>query len=187
MNYYRKNPVQSSGFTLMELMVVIAILGILVVAGTSVFSVSQRRGRDSRRKSDLKNIATVLETYYNDKARYPNDNGSGGIMGCGSGDNQLCAVGSAFTDTNSTLYMPKIPADPKSGQIYFYDVGGGNRSFQIYARLENTEDIDIKNPSTGNPQVFSGVSCGTGTCNYGLSSTNTTADSGRTVIDDPNP
>ncbi|KKR41619.1 MAG: Type II secretory pathway pseudopilin PulG-like protein, partial [Candidatus Woesebacteria bacterium GW2011_GWB1_40_12] len=56
----------SLGFTLVELLVVIAILGILATIGLVTFSSSQMRGRDAQRKSDLKQISSALEIYYND-------------------------------------------------------------------------------------------------------------------------
>jgi prepilin-type N-terminal cleavage/methylation domain-containing protein len=61
----------SRGFTLIELLVVIAIISLL----SSVIMVSinnaRIRARDARRMSDLKEIKTALELYYNAKGYYP--------------------------------------------------------------------------------------------------------------------
>lgn len=166
----------------MEILIVIVILGIIMTLGAGAYSRSQLRSRDNRRKSDIKNISIALEAYYNDKGQYPNEGPDGEICD----DENNCEWDVVFDDANGTVYMVKIPGDPKSNQRYVYDVGGGNRSYQLYARLENTEDTAVRN-SSDEPIVFSGVSCGAKDCNYGLSSSNTTADAGRTVIADPSP
>lgn len=50
------------GFTLIELMVVIAIISILAVIAITLFSGAQRNGRDARRRSDIQAMASALET-----------------------------------------------------------------------------------------------------------------------------
>jgi len=55
---------KSKGFTLIELMVVIAIIAILALLASALFRTAQLRARDSRRTSDLKAIQKVLEQNY---------------------------------------------------------------------------------------------------------------------------
>ena len=43
-----------AGFTLVELMIVMIIMGILVLAGVGSFISSQKRSRDTKRKNDLR-------------------------------------------------------------------------------------------------------------------------------------
>lgn len=52
----------SKGFTLVELMVVIAIIAILSVVGLTIFSGVQQQARNSRRQSDIQAIAKALES-----------------------------------------------------------------------------------------------------------------------------
>lgn len=54
------------GFTLIELMVTVAIIGILMAAGILMFTNAQRSARDARRKADVDAIAKALEQYYLD-------------------------------------------------------------------------------------------------------------------------
>jgi prepilin-type N-terminal cleavage/methylation domain-containing protein len=54
-----KNP---QGFTLVELMVAIAILAILSVAGLIIYTGAQKNARDARRREDVAAISTALET-----------------------------------------------------------------------------------------------------------------------------
>src|SRR6185369_16260187 len=60
------------GFTLIELMVVVAIIGILMAAGIVAFTNAQQNARDSRRRADIDAISKALEQYYqNNSYAYP--------------------------------------------------------------------------------------------------------------------
>jgi len=176
------------GFTLMELLIVIVLLGILATLGLSSFKSSQTKSRDAKRKGDLKGISTALEIYYNDKGKYPNDSADGKIMGCGVGDVLECPWGGQFVDSNNTQYMPILVKDPTRGRHYFYDVAGGNQSYQIYARLENTLDNDVQKDPSDNPYAYSGLYCDDASsiqCNWGISSVNTSPNTGKTLVLEP--
>ena len=163
----------------MELLVVMAILGILITVGLASYKSVQMKSRDARRKSDVRNIASSLELYVNDKSRYPGDDGNGKIMGCGTGDSQVCAWGSSMTDSKGTVYMISLPGDPVSGRQYYYDsYGSQGKGFQFFARLENSQDVDLSRESgTGNVYYYTGTLCfGTKKCNWGLASPNLTLD-----------
>lgn len=186
-NHLQPNKIRKNGFTLIELIVVMAIIGVLAAVTAGSFASSQRRGRDARRKSDLGQVARALETYFNDRGQYPNDSG-GQIVGCGTAITPtVCAWGQPFQQTVAgvaapTIYMVTLPSDPSApGDVYFYDRTAFN-SYQLYARLENSEDVLVPKDGSGNPQVFSGVSCGDDDCNYGISSTNTTPAAGRSLV-----
>lgn len=53
---------KQKGFTLVELLVVVAIIAILSVIGLTIFTSAQSNARDARRKSDVDAIAKALET-----------------------------------------------------------------------------------------------------------------------------
>ncbi len=54
-----------SGFTLIELMIVIAIIGILIGAAVIGFKAAQKAGNEAATLQDLKTVAAVEIQYYN--------------------------------------------------------------------------------------------------------------------------
>ena len=63
--------ITGSGFTLVELMVVIAIIGILAAIAISQFASFRQKSYNSAAISDLRNVKTNLEAYYKDYQEYP--------------------------------------------------------------------------------------------------------------------
>jgi type IV pilus assembly protein PilA len=59
------------GFTLLELMVVVAVLGILMAIAIQQFSLYRSRATDAAMRSDLKNAALAMESYYGEFLDYP--------------------------------------------------------------------------------------------------------------------
>jgi prepilin-type N-terminal cleavage/methylation domain-containing protein len=62
---------RSKGFTLVELMVVIAIIGILAVVALGIVRGAQQRAKDATLKATASNISTALEAYYSINMEYP--------------------------------------------------------------------------------------------------------------------
>ena len=62
----------SKGFTLIELMIVIAIIGILAAIAIPQFSAYRARSYNSAAQADLRNAATAQEAYFVDEDTYCN-------------------------------------------------------------------------------------------------------------------
>ncbi len=119
------------GFTLIELLVVIAIIGLLSTLAVVALGSARVKARDSKRLSDLKQLQTALELYYNDKNAYPVGNGV--TLGTA---NYACLNDSGWAATGcATPYMAQVPADPQ-GSTYVYTAG--NNTYTIDASLEGT-------------------------------------------------
>jgi len=152
-------------FTLIEITVVIAIIGVLVGFITSNFFTSLKKGRDARRKADLEQIQRALEMYYEDKIVYPT-----------AGVNPGFPFGSKFCETSSCfstekIYMQKVPNDPKSSYSYQYQSDG--TYYRLFSCIENNLDQGPGVSQNG----FSGApsNCGTNCqCKYTISSPNIT-------------
>jgi type IV pilus assembly protein PilA len=59
------------GFTLVELMIVVAIIGILAAIAIPQFAAYRTRAFNTAAQSDLRNVRTSLEAYFVDNQRYP--------------------------------------------------------------------------------------------------------------------
>jgi len=86
------------GFTLLELLVVISIIGILIAMGTVAFSTAQKRGRDSKRRGDLKAVQAAFEQY--------NATNTGYAASC------------ATMATSDYIPSGTLPTDPQTGADY---------------------------------------------------------------------
>jgi prepilin-type N-terminal cleavage/methylation domain-containing protein len=60
-----------AGFTIIELLIVIAIIGILATLVLTNFQGAQAKGRDTVRKNDINSVYQKLEEYYNENGNYP--------------------------------------------------------------------------------------------------------------------
>lgn len=122
----------NKGFTLIELVVVIAIIATLTALSTFNFNQARMRARDVQRKSELRQLQNALELFKNDRfpQRYPTD-----------------VEGLSVLVPPSGNYMSILPKDPKvkaqsgSWVDYVYD-NLISTTYTLTACLENTGDPD---------------------------------------------
>jgi prepilin-type N-terminal cleavage/methylation domain-containing protein len=125
-----------AGFSLIELLVVISVIGIL--AGLVLVNLVGVRGRagDTRAKSDLKALKTALRLYYNDYQQYPAGS-NGTMMGCGATGTSSCDPGGSFSGgAGDTVYMGELP------QTFSYYSDNADE-FLLVVTLENASDENI--------------------------------------------
>lgn len=153
------NMKSQKGFSLVELLVVISIIGTL--AGLLITNLVGVRGRaaDSKIKNNLNQLKTALRLYYNDYQQYPDTSG-GQIMGCGVDGDQACTPGGVFSaGAGPTIYMQELPAD------FTYTVSGDNESFILATSLSNVSDADIEASAEACGQTFTASSSAYYVCN----------------------
>ena len=69
--YARRKLQQNDGFTLLELLVVIAVMGVLAAIVTQQFMIYRSRAIDAQMRSALKSAAMAMESYFADFQSYP--------------------------------------------------------------------------------------------------------------------
>jgi general secretion pathway protein G len=61
------------GFTLIELMVVVAIIGIIVTVASGQYMRSIKKAKEAVLREDLYVMRTAINQYFSDKGKYPSD------------------------------------------------------------------------------------------------------------------
>src|SRR6187397_1434615 len=64
---------QTSGFTLMEMMIVMVLIVILAGIGLTMYGNSVTRAKEATLKEDLFRMRDAIDQYYADKGKYPAD------------------------------------------------------------------------------------------------------------------
>lgn len=109
------------GFTLVELLVVIAIIGILATLLLLQYNVAKAKGRDIARVTNVSQIRTALELYFEDTGYYPQKIDDSTAPPCCS---KYMAAGA-------------MPTDPSSQNPYAYGVDANPaRRYQVWTQLE---------------------------------------------------
>lgn len=128
------------GFTIIELLIVITVIGILAAIGVVSFSSTQAKSRDSQRSSKTTIITDALEKYYNENGEYPtcaaisqNSNTVATTILKGIDPNALTAP-TASSGTNS-ISCSSIPSS--SNDVFAYMANNGQRMIEYYSGVTN--------------------------------------------------
>lgn len=129
------------GFTLVEMLIVIVIIGLLAASLIPKITGMQAKARDTVRKADLNNLATAISVYYTDNGGYPTPETNWSVTW--------------WVATGLINYMSSIPRDPTNNrpcgglvtaagtnQAYMYSSIARNwLSGQAYVLMACTEEV----------------------------------------------
>ncbi len=139
-----------NAYTLIEMLMVVAIIGVLASSILIGLGSTRAKARDSRRITDLKSTQTALELYYSKYNAYP-------ARVIGSNETwSWDELANILTSKETGIQITKIPKDPlsSSGKNYFYATNG--QEYILGAQLE-TKDQSLDDDLDGQQL---GVDCG---------------------------
>lgn len=115
--------VQKRGFTIVELLIVIVVIGILVAITIVAYTGIQSRARDNVRRSDLASIQKILAIYKAQNGGYPAC--SGGLYQPGTATQSCLLNDPDVISALAPAVTQVVPMDPiNTGQkVYRYGVG----------------------------------------------------------------
>ncbi len=140
------------GFTLIEILVVIAIISLLSSIVFASLAQARAKARDSKRVQDLIQLRNALELYKTDYGRYPDDIFIGGteITSAGLDCWDCPTTNNDYHDPNKlaaiSQYLDPRPADPSGPSSnpdlgYWYKTDSQGRDYKV-ALMGTVENID---------------------------------------------
>jgi prepilin-type N-terminal cleavage/methylation domain-containing protein len=127
-NFLLKDLRGRKGFTLIEILIVVAIIALLASTVLIGLGTVTQKGRDARRISDLKSIQVGLELYFTKTGSYP-------PTPANWSDLQATLKGAA-------IGVSTVPNDPRATATYLYAASADGTTYKLAADLE-----DASNPA----------------------------------------
>jgi prepilin-type N-terminal cleavage/methylation domain-containing protein len=145
---------QKHGFTMIELIVVIAVIGVLASVAAVGFGEVRQQARDDIRISQLEQMRLAIELYKTENGRYPE-------QGCGTVGSSWAGLGDHPTwganCTNWIIglvpeYIPELPKDPNRenelgmGFIYRTNTSGTLYKLMVHNSVESKRVYNYDHP-----------------------------------------
>jgi type II secretion system protein G len=119
---------KSRAFTLIELLIVVAIIAILAAIAVPNFLEAQTRAKVSRAKADMRSVSTAVETYHIDNNSYPYQNPQSRVL-------RVAAIKALEVITTPIAYMTNVSFnDPFRGKGAY-----GGATMNNYSDYDPTE------------------------------------------------
>lgn len=136
------------GFTLVELMIVIVIIGVLVAMAMANFGKSGEDAKVARAKSDARTLAGAVQIYYSDTG---DKNSIKKTITAGGGSNQALCTTLMGTSTSPATgekvgpWMSSCPIPPWSNSNYVVTEDGSTGQIYVIVNKDGSELFNSKN------------------------------------------
>lgn len=127
---------KNKGFTIIELLVALAIIGLLGTAAGVMVSSAREKVRDYKRMNDMTEIQAALEDYFNENNQYPD----GSLLALGDITTSACLSSEGFKSScsgDSVVFMSIVPALYSGGLKDLVVCGDPQRSSYCYSQLSD--------------------------------------------------
>jgi prepilin-type N-terminal cleavage/methylation domain-containing protein len=115
-----KRKVKRAGFTLIEMLVVMAIFSLIASFVTARTQEVRTDARDTQRKRDLNTLRTAVSIFRDQKDRWPND----------------------LNELKTSDIMNVLPQDPSRDKTYGYSTSSSNADICLVACMEKSNNAD---------------------------------------------
>jgi general secretion pathway protein G len=130
LSFWHKKMRNQRGFTLIELMIVVAIIGILTAIAFPLYANIQARARVAKAQADARTLASAVVVYSAHTGALPSDLS---VLTQTVQDPQTSAVAGPFVSP-----LPKPPVGSTWPGDYAYSADTAQGTFQISASGDNT-------------------------------------------------
>lgn len=155
------------GFTLIELMVVVAIIAILTSVIMANFTQAKAKGRDAKRISDLAQMQLALELMFDKCGVYPPNVTVDRVNRLSSASKvnaSVCINPLTSSDYLVSDFITTVPLDPLNAtpNVYRYEPSGTRYDYRIMANLETMTGAS----AGGTTGSIGSINCSSDTKNY---------------------
>ena len=143
------------GFTVIELLLVIAIIGLIASVLIVTLSEARAQARDAKRKIEVDTIRKAIEFYYIEYNRYPKKTKWASLE-----EDPILDTGERFSEAVGE-WLPTIPKDPLWGQTketgepysYQYKTNPDATEYKIHVKMETGAHVAYEAYSLGGGEI----------------------------------
>ena len=127
---------KNKGFTLIEILIVVAIIGIIGTLAVLAVNSARSKQRDATRLANVRQLQSALEDYFNETNQYP----TGELMPLGDSSISRCLGTTGFhgdCSTDSATIIRSVPNTYEAGLSGIVTCGNPARNAFCYTQMKN--------------------------------------------------